>query len=249
MIRPVKLISLDRTPQRLSQFLEWNPGIRIERFPAFDGARLDRSACVADGLITAANTYSPGAIGNALSHVTLWRQCAAGSVPFHIAEDDVILRADFHETAEAVLAPLADWTVVLWGHNLDWPVKLRPAQGLGHAVVHYDQEQALRELPAFRSGSVRPLLTRLTSAAGICCYSVTPGGARRMLADCLPIGSLTAEYAAAATTRWNNTALDVEMSRHYEAWNAYLAFPSLAFVPNDAATSTVRGSSAPAATP
>ena len=237
----LRVISLDRTPQRFAQFLEWNPGFEVQRFVAFDGALLHRGDCVRDQVIAESNAYSPGALGNAMSHVALWRQCAAGSTPFHIVEDDVILRADFLAMAETLLDAAPGWEVALWLHNLDWPLKVNAAPGVGPAVVQYDPAEALRQLESFKSWTGRPAMLRLVSAAGIGCYSVTPRGAARMLADCLPIGSEKAVYSAQPQKRWDNGALDVEMSRHYERWQAYVTLPPLAVAPNDQAASTVRG--------
>ena len=235
----LNVISLDRTPERFAQFRQWNPGFAVSRFAAFDGARLDRAQCVRDGLIAEDNRYAPGAIGNAMSHVALWRRCAAGSVPMTVVEDDIILRDDFPAMSETALATVSGWDVALWTHNFDWPLKILPAPGIGPAVVQYDPAGVLRQLDAFRSWTGAPTMPRLVSAAGIGCYSISPRGAARMLADCLPIGRERAAYSARPGVAWDNTALDVEMSRHYEAWRAHVAVPPLALAPNDQATSTV----------
>ena len=241
-IERIRVINLERSPERLTRFIERHPGLPVERFPAVDGAGLDRDACVKDGVITADNEYSPGAIGLAMSHIKLWRQCSAGSEPFHIAEDDAILRRDFESVAGTLLDTLDDWDIVLWGHNRDWPVHIRPAQGVGVVVVQYDHE-AVDEtsLNLFRSATVTPILTPLFSAAGTCCYSVSPRGATRMLADCLPIGRESAKYLAKTGADWYNTGIDVELSRHYAEWRAYVALPLVAVSDNDQSASTIRG--------
>lgn len=241
-IEPIRVINLDRTPERIKQFLARHPYLPVERFAAVDGAAIDRSACVREGIIAADNDYKPGAIGIAMSHVSLWRQCAAGTTAFHIVEDDVVLRHDFQAVAQRLLDTLDEWDVVLWGHNFDWPVQIRPAQGIGIGVVQYDH-QAVDEtsVDSFRSDTVIPFLAPLYSAAGICCYSVSPSGAARMLADCLPIRGEAAEYLAKTGKSWNNTGIDVEMSRHYPKWRAYVAMPPVAVSYNDQSTSTIRG--------
>jgi GR25 family glycosyltransferase involved in LPS biosynthesis len=242
-----RVISLDRTPQRFAQFLAWNPGLPVERFPACDGAQLSAQGCIAEGLITAANKYVPGALGLARSHVALWRQCASGTVPFHIAEDDIILRADFWAAAKGALNALPAWDIVLWTHNLDWPVKFLPGAGLGPAFVQHTPD--VMDIAAFRSATGPSVLLPLVSAAGTGCYSISPSGAARMLASCLPIGDAPAEFAAKPGVRWTNTGLDVEMSRHYAGQRAFLAMPPLALAPNDQANSTIRGSLSAPPTP
>jgi GR25 family glycosyltransferase involved in LPS biosynthesis len=241
MTGPLRVISLDRTPQRFEQFRSWNPGFDVVRVPAVEGSLVDRNELIGQGLITGVCAYSAGALGNALSHIGLWRECAAGDMTFHIAEDDIILRHDFHAMSAAMLHELGEWDVVLWTHNFDWPLKIRPAPGLGPVVVQYDPTETKQDAEPFRTWSGRPLLPRLASASGTACYSVSPHGAARMLADCLPLSGLPAVYVARPEVTWRNSALDVEMCRHYEDWQAHVALPPLAFAPNDIETSTIRG--------
>jgi hypothetical protein len=240
MLNHVRVISLDRTPARLEQFLAWNPHLPIQRFSAVDGKLLDRSDCIRDGLITAENTYTPGAIGSALSHVTLWRECAAGGAPMHIVEDDVILRQDFLAVANGFLTSFGDWDFVLWVHNFDWPVMIQPP-GVGSIVLQYNPGESEAQLATFPTVTTRPALLPLISAAAIGCYSVSPKGAARMLADCLPIGATSSTYVAKPELAWLNGALDVEMSRHYRKWKAYVSLPTLGVAPNDQSSSTIRG--------
>jgi hypothetical protein len=241
MIDRLTVISLDRTPQRYAQFRAWNPGLKLERFSAVDGKFQVRAHCVRDGLITEDNQYTAGAIGSMMSHTALWRRCAAGNVALHIAEDDVILRADFLETASGLLERLGDYDIVLWMHNFDWPLKAIPSPGVGPAVIQYNPEHFAGNFEVFRAETVPPVLLRLASAAAIGCYSITPRGARRMLADCLPVGAEQAEYVVRPGVKWHNFALDVEMCRHYPNWQAYVSFPPIAAAPNDQSASTIRG--------
>jgi hypothetical protein len=97
------VISLDRTPQRFAQFLADNAGFAVQRFAACDGGLLTPAGCVAEGLISAENIYNAGALGTARSHVTLWRECVASGAPMVVAEDDIVLRADFWPAMAALL--------------------------------------------------------------------------------------------------------------------------------------------------
>ena len=239
MIRHLRLINLDRTPERLAAFRARHPDLPVERVPASDGERLDRAACVADGLITADNTYRPGALGCALSHIHLWRRCVAEGVASHVVEDDVTLRHDFLPAANAILSRLPNWDFVLWGHNLDWPVQVEAAPGLGVVILQYDHQTV--EPGPFRAPGPIPAAMRLISATGTGCYSISPAGAERLLTACLPIGAAPARYLAKHPTALMNSGIDVEMSRHYADMNAYVAFPVLAITDNDQTASTIRG--------
>ena len=73
---PLRVISLDRTPDRLAIFRQTKSRSRVRNVsPAVDGAARPREAWLADGLIAPDNVYVPGAIGCAASHVALWRLC------------------------------------------------------------------------------------------------------------------------------------------------------------------------------
>ncbi len=239
MIECIKVVNLERSPERLARFIALHPGVPAERFPAVDGGTLDRDACVRDGIITDDNHYRTGAIGCAMSHINLWRECAAGTIPFHVVEDDIILRHDFQAMASAALATLADWDIVLWTHNLDWPLQIRPSPGFGVVVVQYDYEALQHE--AFVSATAPTTLMPLVAAAGTGCYSVSPRGAARILNDCLPIGTAMPRYLEKLEGGWTNTGIDVELSRHYADWQAFVALPQLAAANHDQNNSSIRG--------
>src|SRR5215471_5530834 len=97
----VRVINLDRAPARMQRFRDDNPGLTFERVAATDGGDLARDTLNRDGIITTENAYGTGALGNTLSHVALWRQCAEGAEVFHIAEDDAILHPHFAARAAA----------------------------------------------------------------------------------------------------------------------------------------------------
>ncbi|GBR03112.1 glycosyltransferase family 25 protein [Acetobacter oeni] len=241
----IRVISLDRIPWRFEAFVRANPNLPAERVSACDGSGLDIATCVRDGLFADTFGYRAGEMGCAVSHIILWQECAGGSIPFHIAEDDAIIRDDFFRQVHNILSRREDWDIVLWTYNYNWPVALRPASGTGHVVLTGpDSNPAIvaRQKEEFQSGLREPALLPLASAAGIGCYSISPKGAARMLDACLPLTQQPARYAINPEVAWINSALDVEMSRYYEKQNAWLAYPPLALMINDESVSTIRGS-------
>jgi len=235
------VITLQRTPERFKQFCAWNSSFKIRRFVAVDGKKISREKCVQSKLITSDNEYLPGALGAALSHVTLWQSCASGTEVFHVVEDDIVLRTDFWDAAKPLLATLPEWDIVLWSHNLDWPIVVGPVLGGENAVIQYNAKDTATKLEAFRGTAAHSVLLPLISAAGIGCYSLSPQGAAKLLSACLPLGSIKARFAVEDHLGWNNTGIDVEMVRHYGKMHAFLAFPPLAVTPNEFAKSTIRG--------
>ena len=83
------------------------------------------------------------------------------------------------------------------------------------------------------------------SCAGICASSISPAGARRYLDLCLPIGDARARYVLKEDVAWENSGLDVEMSRQHTSLATYVSLPPLAITPNDPRQSTNPATGAP----
>ncbi|ONG54717.1 hypothetical protein BKE38_10130 [Pseudoroseomonas deserti] len=219
-----------------------NPGLAIERVAACDGRLLDRGLCERKGLFAPGLHYSAGACGSAVSHIMLWNDCITRDVPVHIAEDDAVIRPDFHDVAAPLLDALGDWDIVLWSHNDNWPVGLVPPVPGTVSVLEGTPLSALilgEAYPIFRAFRGMPALVPLASAAGLGLYSVSPQGARKLLRRCLPLSGQPARYARDLAQTWRNTALDVELSRHYAGLRAFLAVPVMAVMINDETMSTI----------
>lgn len=240
MAMSLTVISLDRTPERWRSFVVNNSGLPFERFAAVDGYQIDRQDLVRDGTITVDNTYAPGALGIAVSHVTLWRRCVATGTPCHVAEDDAVLHPDFLGQVPALLASLETWDMVYWGWNFDWPMHVHLGPAARNVVMQFDQTDMRRRVGEFRTNKAQWRLVPLLSCAGIGAYSISPRGAARLLDRCLPIGDKPAGLGPTRGPLWANTGLDVELSRHHAGCASFACLPPLALLPNDSATSTVQ---------
>ncbi len=103
----VRLITLDRTPERRAGFLRRNRHLsRVRPLPARDGSRLDRDDLVRREIVTPDLPYTPGAIGCALSHLTLWSETVDRGVPVTVAEDDAVFCRNFEHEAARLIATL-----------------------------------------------------------------------------------------------------------------------------------------------
>lgn len=90
------LINLDRTPERLADFRRVNSHLKdVSRFSAVDGRTIDRKKLVERGIFTEGVSYTDGAIGNALSHLRLWKQAIELGEPITVTEDDAIFHFQF----------------------------------------------------------------------------------------------------------------------------------------------------------
>ncbi|MFP2874129.1 glycosyltransferase family 25 protein [Acetobacter tropicalis] len=243
MIDPVHVISLERTPQRYAAFCHFNSHLPHVRVSACEGALLNRDHCCEMGICSPDLDYSSGALGSAVSHMRLWQDAIQSQMVRHIAEDDAIIRPDFHEIYHEAVKAAPEWDIFLWSYNDDWPVGL--VSTFGHVASLKGKDISpdfiVRNYRIFQEDRRKPSLLPLSSAAGIGFYSISPQGAKKLIDACFPLQGLHARYAGDTDMRWQNRALDVEMSRHYQTLNAYVSYPPMAVMINDSANSTLCG--------
>ncbi len=128
---PVKLINLDRRPDRLASFAQRladaaGPALaaRVERFAAIDGRTLAASPEIRHLFRDNDFGYRRSFVGCALSHLALWRQLAEGDAPgLLILEDDATLCRGFDGQLVELCAQLdarqGAFDVLLLGFS-DW---------------------------------------------------------------------------------------------------------------------------------
>jgi GR25 family glycosyltransferase involved in LPS biosynthesis len=232
------VINLKRESAKLSAFMELNraTGISIAPFKAVDGLKIS-PATKADTLHPTSVNYSPGAIGNALSHRTLWTQCAGQQKNFLIFEDDAVIR---HDAAKRLLANMPDqWDIILLGYNTDSTLDLKLIGDLDFAGA-FTMPYPTRKLLTEFSKSTDPIAPiRLNVALGVCAYAVSPAGARNLVKTCFPMDNRLVPLRV-ENRSFPAFGIDCMMAASYRQLQAYACVPPLAMTPNDRATSTVQ---------
>lgn len=218
------VISLLRTPERRQSFTTLNPTIDYKFVDAIDGD---------PGLMAFPDAYTLGARGCALSHLRLWQKAVDTNVPITVAEDDAILRADFDTWAPRVLSALEpEWDFVMWGWNMDALLSLNVLPGITPMVVSCDQEAMRRTIGEFRETNDRLTVVPLDKCFGTCCYSISPGGARKFTDGCFPPRGDPVSFPGIAQPLPED-GIDKAMNRLYPVTRSYVAIPPMAVTPND----------------
>lgn len=231
------VISLARTPERWELFKRHNDHLEVERFDAWDGRREDRVALVQMGYIVKGLDYTDGAIGCALSHITLWRRAVAENQPLLILEDDALVHKDFARLAKDALSKLpAGWDMLTWGWNLDCPAQLELLPGIAAAQLVISDKFLQTKPDQFQKSRVTPSAYPLQWCFGTPGYAVSPLGAAKLLQQLLPLRNFTMTVNAGTA---KNTGIDVAMCSAYSKLAAYACVPPLIVSPNDKETSTV----------
>lgn len=241
----IHVLNLDRTPDRLREFLAVNEHLgELARFPAIDGQALDVAALVESGVIEEGvlATYTRGAIGAALSHLALWSRAIDAQEITTICEDDAIFNRHFDDSAQSVMARLpADWDLIAWGWNFDAQIALDFLPGVSVCAVECDQDQMRASAPAFQRQAFSPQPIRLLRSFGAVCYTVSPKGAQALKSLCFPIREMTVVFPGRNGLReLPNIGVDVMMSNAYSLTQSFVAFPPLVITKNERSKSTIQ---------
>ena len=239
----ISLINLDRSPDRLAQFTDFNRHLTgVSRFPAVDGTTVDVAALERANLLdrNVLATYTPGALGCALSHVTLWDRVIADREIGTICEDDAIFNRNFAQSAERVIAALPrDWDFILWGWNFDSYLLFELLPDVSPCLCCFDEEQMRAGVGRFQDHAVMPQVFRLQRALGIPCYSISAKGARVLKAACVPLARIRVFFPG-LDRHVPNTGIDIMMNNAYPQIAAFVSFPPLVITRNEIGKSTVQ---------
>ncbi len=240
-------MNLDRSPGRLAEFREINPHLSdVTRFSAVDGQTLKLDPLVAAGLVTSdiLATYSINELGCAMSHIALWKRGLASGEMITIAEDDAVFHKEFLRHAGDVIAKLpADWDMILWGWNFDLFLVMEMLPGLSPCLAQFEEIKSIEGARQFQSQDLRPYPVKLRWAFGLPCYSVSPNGARKIMAKCLPLRPLVLPSPEGLRAKlhapyFRTVGIDGTLNVIYPELNAFICFPPTVITRNDPSQST-----------
>lgn len=232
------VISLDRTPERWTQFRANNKELSCSRRSAIDGTTLDASLLVKTNHIEAGLRYSPGALGCAASHIGIWQDVADSGKESLVLEDDAVVHRDWELLFYKVRETLPrGWEYLALGFNMDCPMQFDLLPGVTPCMGSFLAHRVAGGLKTFSSLDIRPVAYRLQLCFGTPGYVITPTGARKLLEKLLPLKNFTLKCAAGEAT---NTGIDVALNTVYQDAEAYVSFPPLVITPNDKSSSTVQ---------
>ena len=235
------VISLKRTPERLQTFLTQNAKCELDfqHFEAVDGTQID--ATTIEGCLVAkgATGYKPGVVGNAMSHLALWRRCADQAKYFVVFEDDAVARNDIRTRLPAIIGQLTEWHIVLLGYNTDAVVEVSIAPGLAFGGGFSVKHPTAQHLSDFVKSTNAVALHRLNLAMGTCGYVISPSGAQILMQTTFPMDNRPVHYASTGH-RFRAYTLDGIMATIYPMISAYVSIAPLVMTANDRNESTVQ---------
>jgi glycosyl transferase, family 25 len=182
------VINLDRSPERMERFRQVNSHLpHVTRFSAVDGKTVKRATLLDQQLFAEPIFFKAGNVGVTLSNRELWNMAASKSEYITVFEDDAIIHKDFAALAPALIAELPhDWDVVLWGWNFDAPLSFDILRGVP-CLARFSQSDLRKQWQTLQTDTIRPALRRLHYGFGTVAYSLSPAGAKKLLARVFPI--------------------------------------------------------------
>jgi GR25 family glycosyltransferase involved in LPS biosynthesis len=233
-----QVISLDSLADRYLDFLAKNSrdDLSFTKFSAIDGKALNREFLIANGVLSSELNYKLGALGCAMSHLSLWNQAVQTNTIIHIAEDDAVFRHDLSDHMRRVLGTINDFDLIFWGFNRDLNAAFE-IPGLGGCMAIMEEADIKNEddLIAYQATSCPVFLAKSTRAFGTLSYSISPTGAQKLMTACLPLRPMTQDVSwgdgigGSLDLIFNNVGIDVLMGVIlHQQLNSYLMFPPLA---------------------
>jgi GR25 family glycosyltransferase involved in LPS biosynthesis len=235
------VITLDTESDRYRQFKDLNPHLAHEPFIGINGRELDEEDSIRRGFITrncaTSGLVSPGQLGCAISHWTLWWKAVYEEKSLLILEDDAATHPELQAWIDQADV-CRDADMVLFAVNMDSVLQAISPEGI-HIVSMFGEQWPSyasigEKLALTRTIDVRPW--RLVKGLGLCCYLVTPKGAAKLVEQLLPL-RLDGVPLPLIVDMMPGIGVDRRLNALFDRVETYVTIPFLAWTPNsDSAT-------------
>ena len=232
-----KVITINTESDRFKSFQTNNQHLKYDIFMGIQGKDLSIVDSVAAGFVTPelsnTNEIPDSRLGCALSHFTLWREILQTGSPMLIMEDDVMTHPKIWEQVE-LLPDLDQKDIVLFSCNLNAPMTIVSPEGVISASLfeprnpHPDWIKS-----ALAKTDLRKIrYCRLKRSFGMCCYLVTPKGAKKLVESLLPLRT-DGIFVPLIPYSIMQCGLDRRLNALYDELEAFISIPFLAYTPHE----------------
>lgn len=212
------VISLEQSNRR-SEFDKWNKTIiEYKYFDAIDGHRVQ-----SDPRVIKSNTssYTKGAIGCAMSHLSLWETCIELNRPIVIMEDDAFVSNEFNQHLDAVINMLpSDWHILQLCYNCDSILSFSNTNFENAVSLFNKTKFDDKDIRAFQQSKIHPTIAKLNISFGTGCYAISPEGAKVLKHACFPMDNRIIHTPLMGPIK--AASIDCMMNDVYRKINAYV---------------------------
>ena len=241
------VISLKRTPERLHAVYQLNKHAlidwEVDVIHGIDGLEQEQISHQSRWVsASAAEHWTKGAIGSALSHIKAWRRCIELNQDVLIAEDDAVLAKDLKSKLKElnIIKDTKNQThLVLLGWNLDSLLHAELSPGLEMVSLFEPIYPELEQIKAIINSNRDRHLCQLNICFGLPAYWINPKIANELLDACMPL-QVEQNTMMRGIPEHVLVTLDGMLTNRYKSINAKVIIPPLAIALNDQETSLTR---------
>ena len=232
-----KVITMNPESARFKAFESNNKHLKFDILLGLSGKNLTAEDRLAAGLVTpelaATDEVTDARLGVALSHFSLWLEAVKTGSGILVLEDDVMTHPGIWPHIEAI-PDLDETDIILFSCNMNSTMVKTSPEGVSTASI-FDPKNPHPDW--IRSALAKTDLQRvhyckLKKAFGLCCYLITPRGAKKLVERLFPLRT-DGVFVPFVSHLVMQAGLDRRMNALYEEMDAFIATPFLAYTPHD----------------
>jgi tetratricopeptide (TPR) repeat protein/GR25 family glycosyltransferase involved in LPS biosynthesis len=230
-------ITLEPTGERYLEFKFNNKHLEITPFLALRGTDISKEEATSQGIATeelmATSLLTPGALGCAASHRSIWEKCSNGNKGLLVLEDDCYTHPHIVEFITENLERLMNADICFFGINTDSILRVALPSGLSRLSLFNPKNPSPDWIRAALSKTdIQNLkLHKLEKAFGFCAYFISPMGSQHLSRRIFPLSLKTTEIPL-ITDKMPAISIDRSGCSIYSQLNALVCEPFLAYTPN-----------------
>ena len=237
MVMSAKVITMNTQSARFKAFEFNNQHLQYDIFMGLSGKSLSSDDRIAAGFVTpelaAINEPTDSRLGVALSHFSLWVEILKTGSGMLIMEDDVMTHPAIWSQVERI-PDLDQKDMILFSCNMDSTMAVISPEGVGSICTfepqnpHPDWIQsalAKTDIQKIRYNKIR-------RAFGLCCYYVTPKGAKKLVENLFPLRT-DSIFVPHLPHLVMQAGLDRRLNALYDELDAFITTPFLAYTPHE----------------
>ena len=232
-----KVITMDTLSARFKAFKINNQHLKYDIFFGLSGKDFTKEYRITAGLVTPdlgeTDEVSDARMGVALSHFSLWLETLKTDSGMLIMEDDVMT----HPEIWAQLASVPDLDqkdIVLFTCNMNAPMTMVSPEGVRIASL-FDPKNPhpdwIKSVMA-KTDLQKIRYCKLERAFGLCCYLVTPKGAKKLVESLFPLRT-DGVFVPLISHLVMQCGLDRRLNALYDDLEAFIVSPFLAYTPHE----------------
>lgn len=224
------VINLKESTERKNTFI-FNNNKFIKNysfFEAVNGNDMDEND--KDIIMKNSLNYSKGAIGCALSHLSLWNKCIELNKDIMILEDDVIVSKDFETHLQTVRDMLPEnWDILQLSYNFDSILCYNITSFETCNSVFSQTKLTEENYNKFVNSDINPTIAKLKHCFGTSAYLISPNGALKLKKHCFPLRNININIPFIGS--FYTSSIDSMMNCIYKDINAYVCLNPFIITP------------------